>query len=195
MVKTGGLADVAGALPARAAPHRGMTCARCSPAIRRCSQALRARPSRSHQFAGAARRGRRALLRGARRASSTCCVLDAPHLYDRPGNPYIGRRRQGLARQRRSASRAGRGSAAELGQRARCPAVRPSMVHAHDWQAGLAPAYLRYSGRPAARPRVFTVHNLAFQGQFPHDRCSRARAAAARLHHGRRRILRRRSAS
>ena len=46
------------------------------------------------------------------------------------------------------------------------PAFVPDVVHAHDWQAGLAPAYLHYGGRP--RPRtVMTVHNLAFQGQFP----------------------------
>jgi starch synthase len=39
-------------------------------------------------------------------------------------------------------------------------------VHAHDWQAGLAPAYLALSGKP--RPAtVLTIHNLAFQGQFP----------------------------
>ena len=42
----------------------------------------------------------------------------------------------------------------------------PQVVHAHDWQAGLTAAYLQYSGRP--RPgAVMTVHNLAFQGQFP----------------------------
>ena len=40
------------------------------------------------------------------------------------------------------------------------------MLHAHDWQAGLAIALLHYGGQP--RPRtVMTVHNLAFQGVFP----------------------------
>ena len=45
----------------------------------------------------------------------------------------------------------------------------PDVVHAHDWQAGLArlPAY-DGGPRPAT---VMTVHNLAFQGQFPRD-CS-----------------------
>jgi starch synthase len=45
---------------------------------------------------------------------------------------------------------------------------RPSIVHAHDWQAGLAPVYLRtfYAGHPvlAGVPSVFTIHNLAYQG-------------------------------
>ena len=43
-----------------------------------------------------------------------------------------------------------------------------SVVHAHDWQAGLTPAYLRqhFSQHPvlAGTPSVFTIHNLAYQG-------------------------------
>jgi len=42
----------------------------------------------------------------------------------------------------------------------------PQVVHAHDWQSAMAPAYMRY-GRAAGTPSVVTVHNLAFQGQFP----------------------------
>jgi starch synthase len=41
------------------------------------------------------------------------------------------------------------------------------VVHAHDWQAGLAPAYLRFAEGVRRVPSVFTVHNLAFQGKFP----------------------------
>ncbi len=48
-------------------------------------------------------------------------------------------------------------------------AFRPDIVHAHDWQAGLA-AGLSALSAAAARPgTVMTVHNLAFQGQFPPD--------------------------
>ncbi len=46
----------------------------------------------------------------------------------------------------------------------------PDVVHAHDWQAALAPAYLRFaesSGRAPAT--VLTIHNLAFQGLFDAD--------------------------
>ena len=46
----------------------------------------------------------------------------------------------------------------------------PSVVHAHDWQAGLAPVYLRtlYAAHPVlgGTPSVFTIHNLAYQGLF-----------------------------
>ncbi len=42
----------------------------------------------------------------------------------------------------------------------------PDIVHLHDWQAGLTAAYMHYSGRTAPGT-VMTIHNLAFQGQFP----------------------------
>ena len=42
----------------------------------------------------------------------------------------------------------------------------PDIVHAHDWHAALALAYMHYSNR--RRPAtVMTVHNLAYQGVFP----------------------------
>jgi starch synthase len=47
---------------------------------------------------------------------------------------------------------------------------RPDIVHAHDWQAGLAPVYLKglYRTHPTlgGTPSVFTIHNLAYQGNF-----------------------------
>jgi starch synthase len=48
---------------------------------------------------------------------------------------------------------------------------RPQLVHAHDWHAGLVPALLALEGptRPAS---VFTVHNLAFQGNFPRQQAA-----------------------
>jgi starch synthase len=46
----------------------------------------------------------------------------------------------------------------------------PSVVHAHDWQAGLVPVYLRtvYRAHPVlgSVPSVFTIHNIAYQGLF-----------------------------
>jgi starch synthase len=49
----------------------------------------------------------------------------------------------------------------------------PSVVHTHDWQAGLAPVYLKtlYASHPTlgGTPSVFTIHNLAYQGLFDAD--------------------------
>jgi starch synthase len=48
---------------------------------------------------------------------------------------------------------------------------RVDIVHAHDWQAGLAPVYLKtlYATHPvlAGAASILTIHNLAYQGLFP----------------------------
>jgi starch synthase len=48
---------------------------------------------------------------------------------------------------------------------------RPEIFHAHDWQAGLLPVFLRenYSGDPSffGTRSIFTIHNLGYQGYFP----------------------------
>ena len=50
---------------------------------------------------------------------------------------------------------------------------KPDVLHAHDWQAALAPVYLktRYAADPllGGIPSVVTIHNLAYQGNFPAD--------------------------
>ncbi len=50
---------------------------------------------------------------------------------------------------------------------------RPGVFHAHDWQTGLVPVYLKafYPDDPTLRgmPSVFTIHNIAYQGQFGMD--------------------------
>jgi starch synthase len=50
---------------------------------------------------------------------------------------------------------------------------RPDVIHAHDWQAGLVPVFLKsfyWSDPTLARvPTVFTIHNIAYQGNFRLD--------------------------
>jgi starch synthase len=51
--------------------------------------------------------------------------------------------------------------------------ARPAVIHAHDWQAGLAPVYLTtlFASHPVLGgvPSVFTIHNIAYQGVFEAD--------------------------
>jgi starch synthase len=53
---------------------------------------------------------------------------------------------------------------------------RPDVFHAHDWQTGLLPVYLKafYWDDPTLHrsPTLFTIHNLAYQGNFPPDTVS-----------------------
>ncbi len=160
LVKTGGLADVVGALPA--------ALAREAVAVRTLVPGypgvLAALQDATACLDFDSLHGAPARLLSARAAGLELFVLDAPHLYARGGNPYAGPDGHDWPdnAQRFGALAA---AAAAIG-RGRAPAFVPDIVHAHDWQAGLAPAYLHYGGAP--RPRtVMTVHNLAFQGQFP----------------------------
>ena len=45
--------------------------------------------------------------------------------------------------------------------------LRPDLVHVHDWPGGLLPLWIHSLGIPL--PTVFTIHNLAYRGLFPHD--------------------------
>ena len=55
---------------------------------------------------------------------------------------------------------------------------QPDLIHCHDWQAGLAPVLLKtaYATDPALPriPTVFTIHNMGYQGLFPPDALQRA---------------------
>lgn len=54
---------------------------------------------------------------------------------------------------------------------AKAMGFKPDIVHLHDWQTALAAAYLKthYSRDPffARSASVLTVHNMAYQGDFP----------------------------
>ncbi|MFA5162583.1 MAG: glycogen/starch synthase [Elusimicrobiales bacterium] len=55
---------------------------------------------------------------------------------------------------------------------------KPDIIHCHDWQTGLIPAYLKTLYRIdaffAKTGSLFTIHNMAFQGCFPRDTHFRA---------------------
>ena len=164
-VKTGGLGDVAGALPAalRALGHDVRVLVPAYPALLQAFPAAQ-EIARPHWLGG--------LLPtpGLREATAPdgtpLLLLDYSHYYDRPGNPYLGPEgsdwldnhlRFGLL------SRV----AAWLGSEASTLDWVPDLIHCNDWQTGLAPAYLAYRAERPAKSLV-TVHNLAFQGLFDH---------------------------
>ena len=158
LIKTGGLADVVGALPLALKPEN-VVLRTLIPGYPVVTKRLR-RAETVHSFEALG--GGPARLLAARAGGLDVFVLEAPHLYGRPGGPYGGPAGEWPDNAVRFAALARAG--ASLGQGV-LPAWRPDVVHAHDWQAGLTAAYLQYDRLP--RPAtVMTVHNLAFQGQF-----------------------------
>ena len=158
LIKTGGLADVVGALPAALALH-GVAVRTLIPGYPAVMAKLRT-TEKLHVFDDLL--GVRATLLGASVAGLDLLVLDAPELFNRPGGPYGENGRDFPDNWRRFAalSKAGAEIAAGAVQ-----GFRPDLVHAHDWQAAMTPAYMRYA-ETEAQPTVTTIHNLAFQGQY-----------------------------
>ena len=165
LLKTGGLADVTGALPA-ALRELGDDTRMLLPGFAPILDALQAPrivaelPSRFG--AGAVR-----LLCGRLdRCDVTAYVIDAPDFYRRDGGPYADAQQHPWGDNHlRFALLGWMGAQLALGLDT---LWRAQVLHAHDWHAGLAPAYLRAAqagGVPAAGS-VFTVHNLAYQGNF-----------------------------
>jgi starch synthase len=159
LIKTGGLGDVCGALPA-ALSDLGVDVRLLLPGYAPVLDGLEGAgriASLGELFGGDA-----SLIAGRLPNGVSSLAIEAPHLYRRTGNIYVDSEGVGWAdNHRRFAALAA--VAADL------PAAagwRPEVVHAHDWQAGLAPAYIALGQGPRAAS-VVTVHNLAFQGLFP----------------------------
>jgi len=166
LLKTGGLADVAGALPAAlvAAGQDVRVLLPGFPAILKGLGATEEVAVLQAPWGERAMLRRGALGRGA--DAVPVYVIDTPALYDRPGNPYENAQRHPYDDNHRRFALLGWTGA--LLARGLDPAWRPEVVHAHDWHAALAPAYMAFApgdGQPRARS-VYTVHNLAYQGLF-----------------------------
>ncbi|WP_144109374.1 glycogen synthase GlgA [Paraburkholderia sp. BCC1886] len=92
----------------------------------------------------------------------TVLLLQMDHLFAREGLYRDPQGRDYLDNLTRFASLAAAATRIARGVR---NVKRPDIVHAHDWHAGLTPLYMRLAG--VAAKSVFTIHNLAFQGNHP----------------------------
>jgi starch synthase len=166
LVKTGGLADVVAALPAALAA-RGLDTRILLPGLPAILNGLvdLRRLIRFGPAFGAAI----VTLRLGRLPDSglLAYVIDAPFLYRRDGNPYLGPDGRDWSDNHRRFALLG-WVAAHLAAGELDRHWQPEVVHAHDWHAGLAPTYIAQN--PALNTAtVFTIHNLAFRGLFPLD--------------------------
>lgn len=162
LIKTGGLADVSGALPAALRelnvdvrvllPGYPQVMAKMGPSevVATFDNLPGFPPSR--------------LLFTVMNNGVPLLVLDCPALYRRDGGPYMdpvtghdwidNPIRFGLLSK----------IAAMLGSHDNPLSWYPDLVHGNDWQTGLTGVYL--SEAAGAVPNIITIHNLAFQGNF-----------------------------
>lgn len=165
LVKTGGLADVVGALPVALHPH-GVEITTLLPGYPVVMAAMkRARVLHAYESL----LGQPARLLSGRLGDRALIVLDAPAFFDRPGGPYadaLGRDWEDNWRRFAALGRAAADLAGGL-----VKGRRFDLLHAHDWQAGMALAYLRFAPRKGSTPVpcVMTVHSMAFQGYYSHE--------------------------
>jgi starch synthase len=165
LVKTGGLADVAGSLPValRARGHDvRLVLPAYAPALERISQIQKVAELRLAEHPDPI------VLHQARLPDSDVVVYlvaSSPH-FNRPGGPYTDEEGHTWP------DNAARFAlfcriVTEIAMNRVGLGWKPHMVHANDWQTGLVPAFL---AREIERPgTLFTIHNLAYQGLFAPD--------------------------
>ncbi len=162
--KTGGLADVVGALSQRLGPHevclflpryRGIGAPSLQEGRSHCLRVpLGSESLEAHLRVGPWR-------------GVSVCFIDYPPFYDREG--LYGRGGKDHPDNDRRFILLSRGAL----EGARVLGFKPEVVHAHDWQAALACAYLKrlYRGDPffSGTGCLLTIHNMAYQGNFPRE--------------------------
>ncbi len=92
-------------------------------------------------------------------------AIDCPTLYERDGGPYINTK--GFDWEDNPIRFGVLSKVAAILSDGNSPLKDwlPEIVHCNDWQSGLTPAYMKLS-YPSQAKSVFSVHNLAFQGCY-----------------------------
>lgn len=165
LIKTGGLADVAGALPSAVAPH-GVEMTTILPGYPAVLKAV-TRPRAVHTWDNLL--GEKARLVGGKIDGHPLLVVDAPAFFQRDGGPYVDGAGKDWADNWRRFAAFSRAAADVAGGAVK--GRKFDLTHAHDWQAAMALAYLRFAPPEGGQriPSVMTIHNMAFQGHYGAD--------------------------
>jgi len=157
-IKVGGLGDVIGSLPP-ALRERGIDARVLLPGYADVHRAIGDARSVLHL---PDLHGRPAVVRASTSPRGVpVYVIDAPHLFGDLDDPYV----NDDATHRRFGALAF--VASEITRRGLDDGFRPDLLHVHDWQSGLAPVYLAFAPESERRPSMITIHNVAYQGNFP----------------------------
>lgn len=167
LIKTGGLADVSGALPA-ALQAIGMDVRVLIPAYPKVWAQVGevtsvAEFTHWHGFPPAR------LFAGTLANGVPLLLLDCPSLFQREGGPYQDKHGSDWGDNALRFALLSKVAALLSTRSSPLSDWQPDILHCNDWQTGLAPAYLHFAPDACAQS-VITIHNLAFQGNFaPHS--------------------------
>ncbi len=176
LIKTGGLADVAGSLP-KALAEMGQDIRLVIPNYQ--SIKLESQP-RYICTVRVDNRDVNILETTLPDSKVIVWLVDYRPFFDHPGNPYVdehGLPWPNIAERFALYCRI----VTEIAMNRAYLDWQPDIVHCNDWQTGLAPALLSLEEhRPAT---VFTIHNLAYQGLFPASAFSSLNLPGQLWHH------------
>ena len=169
LIKTGGLADVAGTLP-KALIAKGCDARILMPAYPGIVEKLvdvKQGPNLGDPYGF----GEVQLLTGKCLENNTpVWLVDSPLLFNRAGGPYLDQHgRDHWDNHRRFGILSW--AAAMIAQHGVLIGWQPDIIHCNDWQTGTVPAYLK-SWQQRHPPVMFTVHNLQFTGMFSYQQYS-----------------------
>ncbi|HMM44463.1 MAG TPA: glycogen synthase GlgA [Candidatus Macondimonas sp.] len=162
LIKTGGLADVAGGLPAALA-RLGMDVRVLLPAYRDLALAPEDCSIEADFIPPPGMTDARLRAIPEDRCGVGIWLLESPGFSDRPGNPYLDAHGRDWPDNAQRFNRLCRVAARIAAGRAGL-AWRPDLVHANDWQTGLTPVWMLLER--VERPVLFTIHNLQYRGDF-----------------------------
>lgn len=163
LIKTGGLADVAGSLPV-ALLKQSQDVRLLLPAYPEVlSKISKFKTIATHSYYGLPVKIIETRLPGSK---VIVWLVDCPAVFDRPGGPYIDQHGEGWEDNALRFAILCYG-AVDIALDNIKLNWKPNIVHCNDWQTGLVPALLSlHEDRPAT---VFTIHNLAYQGNFDYQ--------------------------
>jgi len=165
LIRTGGLAEVSWGLP-RALRERGHDVRVVLPAYPQAVASARSVTEKARFELVGADQPVRILAGFASGSDMPIYLVDSPSHFAREGGPYANADGDSWADNAERFALYCRAVVAMIGGREPI-GWQPELVHCHDWQTGLVPALLH--GEPSSPAVVFTIHNLAFQGQFSWD--------------------------
>ena len=161
LIKTGGLADVAGSLPA-ALRERGHDVRLILPAYPQTLEKSKKVTTAATLKMGGHQQPIK-ILRSRLENGVPCYLVDAPEYFARQGNPYLAPNGHEWGDNAERFTLFCRAVVA-IGQNRSQLKWQPDLIHCNDWQTGLVAPLL--STEPARPATLFTIHNLAYQGLF-----------------------------